>query len=99
LLTTHYLEEAHQLADRIAILRDGEIVASGAPHELLSTNGSVRIRFRRDGETIVLDTDEPTRVLNELTGEALAAGLELEGLVVERQSLEDLYIELTEEDS
>ena len=97
LLTTHYLDEAHQLADRIAILRGGQIVALGSPAELLATNGTTEVRYQRDGETVIETTDEPTRFLHELTGEALAAGVELEGLVVERPTLEDLYIEMTEE--
>jgi hypothetical protein len=45
----------------------------------------------------VLETGEPTRVLNELTGRALAEGRELEGLVVRRPSLEEVYLSLTEE--
>jgi ABC-2 type transport system ATP-binding protein len=95
LLTTHYMEEAQRLADRVAILRNGRIVAGGTPQELLGGNGAVEIRFQRDGEIVVLETDEPTRVLNELTAEALADGFELEGLEVRRQSLEDVYLELT----
>jgi len=98
LLTTHYMEEAQRLAGRVAILREGRIVATGSPAELLSTNGSVEIRFERDGEPVVVHTDEPTRVLHELTAEALAAGGELERLEVRRQSLEDVYLELTGED-
>jgi ABC-2 type transport system ATP-binding protein len=99
LLTTHYLEEAHQLANRVAILRDGRIVATGAPQDLLATNGSVEIRFRRRGELIVLQTDEPTRVLHEVTSEALEAGIELEGLEVRRPTLEDVYLDLVREES
>ena len=98
LLTTHYMEEAQRLADRVAILREGRIVASGTPQELLGSNGAVEIRFQRDGELVVLQTNEPTRVLNELTAEALASGSELEGLEVRRQSLEDVYLELTTEE-
>lgn len=97
LLTTHYLEEAHQLADRLAILRDGRIVATGTPESLLSANGAVEIRFRRDGEQVVLRTDEPTRTLHRLTAEAIGRGAELEGLEVRRPTLEDVYIELTRE--
>jgi ABC-2 type transport system ATP-binding protein len=98
LLTTHYMEEAHRLADRLAILREGAIVATGSPRDLLAGHVGVEIRFRRNGREVVIDTDEPTRVLHELTAEALAAGSELEGLEVHRRSLEDVYLELTRED-
>jgi ABC-2 type transport system ATP-binding protein len=98
LLTTHYMEEAHRLADRLAILREGAIVATGSPRELLAGHTGVEIRFRRNGREVVIDTDEPTRVLHELTAEALAAGSELEGLEVHRRSLEDVYLELTREE-
>ncbi|HXV56985.1 MAG TPA: ABC transporter ATP-binding protein [Gaiellaceae bacterium] len=97
LLTTHYMEEAHRLADRVAILRAGEIVGTGSPRELLSGHPSVEIRFRRNGSEVVIATEEPTRVLHELTAEALAAGRELEGLEVHRRTLEDVYLELTRE--
>ena len=53
LLTTHYLEEAQTLADRLAILRDGRIVSVGTPRELLAGDGLVEIRYRRDGQEIV----------------------------------------------
>jgi ABC-2 type transport system ATP-binding protein len=95
LLTTHYMEEAQRLADRVAILRAGEIVGIGSPRDLLSGQATVEIRFRRNGREVVLPTDEPTRVLHELTSEALAAGAELEGLEVRRRTLEDVYLELT----
>ncbi len=96
LLTTHYMEEAHALADELAILREGRIVAAGSPGELLSGQAMVEIRFRRNGEEVVIDTDEPTRVLNDLTADALAQGVELEGISVQRRSLEDVYLSLTE---
>ncbi|HVY60646.1 MAG TPA: ABC transporter ATP-binding protein [Planctomycetota bacterium] len=98
LLTTHYMEEAQQLADRIAILREGRIAAIGTPQDLLSANGSVEIRYRRNGEPVVLRTDDPVRVLHELTGEALAAGFELDGLEVHRPSLEDFYLDITRDE-
>jgi ABC-2 type transport system ATP-binding protein len=97
LLTTHYLDEAEQLADRVAVLRQGEIVASGAPAELTGSVQQTEIRYRENGREVVLHTDEPTRVLHELTDKALSAGRELEGLVVRRPSLEDVYLSLTEE--
>jgi ABC-2 type transport system ATP-binding protein len=99
LLTTHYMEEAQRLADRVAILRAGAIVGTGSPEELLSGQASVEIRYRRNGTEIVVATEEPTRVLHEITAEALAAGIELEGLEVHRRSLEDVYLELTREEA
>jgi ABC-2 type transport system ATP-binding protein len=95
LLTTHYLDEAERLSDRVAVLRDGEIVAIGPPTELTAALPATEIRFRRDGQEIVLQTEEPTRVLHELAAEALADGRELEGLEVRRASLEDVYLALT----
>jgi ABC-2 type transport system ATP-binding protein len=97
LLTTHYMEEAQRLSDRIAILGDGRVVATGSPQELLSGQGVVEIRFRRNGEEVVIATPEPTRVLHELTAQALADGTELDGLEVRRRTLEDVYLELTRE--
>jgi ABC-2 type transport system ATP-binding protein len=97
LLTTHYLDEAEQLADRVAVLAHGQIVASGAPAELTGSIPDTEIRYRENGREVVLETGEPTRVLNELTGRALAEGRELEGLVVRRPSLEEVYLSLTEE--
>ena len=98
LLTTHYLDEAQQLADRVAVIRDGEIVALGTPAELIGITGKTEIRHRLNGELVVIDTEEPTRVLHELTAQALSEGRELEQLEVRRPSLEDVYLELVEED-
>jgi ABC-2 type transport system ATP-binding protein len=97
LLTTHYIEEAQRLADRVAVLRRGEIVAAGTPAELTAAAPESRIRYRRNGQEIVLDTQEPTRVLHELTARALREGFELESLEVHRPTLEDVYLTLTEE--
>jgi len=97
LLTTHYLDEAEQLADRVAVLAQGQIVASGTPAELTGAVAATEIRYRENGREVVLETDEPTRVLNELTGRALAESRELEGLEVRRPSLEEVYLSLTEE--
>ena len=97
LLTTHYLDEAEQLADRVAVLAHGRIVSSGTPAELTGAVPATEIRYRENGREVVLETDEPTRVLHELTGEALQEQRELEGLQVRRPSLEEVYLSLTEE--
>jgi len=97
LLTTHYLDEAEQLADRVAVLRDGVIVREGRPSDLTGGAVETEIRYRRGDETIVERTQDPTRRLHELTAEALARGEELEGLEVLRPTLEDIYLELTAE--
>jgi ABC-2 type transport system ATP-binding protein len=98
LLTTHYLDEAQQLADRVAVLVNGEIVRIGKPSEL--TAGSrAQIRYVSGGEEVVVETDEPTRALHDLTARALAEGIELEGLEVRRATLEDVYLDLVAEDA
>jgi ABC-2 type transport system ATP-binding protein len=66
--------------------------------ELTGRSDETEIRFRRDGDLVVVRTTEPTRLLNQLTTEALAEGRELEGLSVRRPTLEDVYLELTAED-
>jgi ABC-2 type transport system ATP-binding protein len=98
LLTTHYLDEAQQLADRVAVLRDGVIVRQGSPADLIGDIQTTEIRYVRDGERVVVTTTEPTRVLNELTADALAAGRALEQIEVRRPSLEDVYLELVGEE-
>jgi ABC-2 type transport system ATP-binding protein len=98
LLTTHYLDEAQQLADRVAVLREGEIVRLGTPAELIGASARAEIRYRLNGEAIVVETDEPTRVLAGLTSAAVSEGRELEGLEVRRPTLEDVYLELLDED-
>jgi len=97
LLTTHYLDEAQQLADRVAVLREGQIIRLGTPEELTSGSEEAEIRYRRNGELVVLRTAEPTRVLHELTEEALREGRALDDLEVRRPTLEDIYLQLVGE--
>jgi ABC-2 type transport system ATP-binding protein len=95
LLTTHYLEEAEVLADRIAVIAAGRIVASGTPATL---GGRERVATRvswdgPDGRRTA-ETAEPTRAVRELADEF---GGEVPGLTVTRPTLEDIYLELIEE--
>ncbi|HWO81036.1 ABC transporter ATP-binding protein [Gaiella sp.] len=98
LLTTHYLDEAQQLADRVAVIREGSLVRIGTPAELIGAAPQVEIRYRDDGREVVVATAEPTRVLADLTARAVAEGRELEGLEVRRPTLEDVYLELVDGD-
>jgi len=109
-LTTHYMEEAQHLADRVAVIAAGRLVAEGTPASIGGRDtGSARIRFalpddvpvsalplpaRRDDTRVVIETAEPTRALHTLTQWALDRGVELRDLTVSRRSLEDVYLEL-----
>src|SRR5215831_18791463 len=95
LLTTHYLDEAETLADRVAVLRQGKIAAIGRPEDLTGSAPATEIRYRLNGEDVVVSTHEPTRILHELTTQAVAEGRELENLSVRRPTLEEIYLALT----
>ena len=97
LLTTHYLDEAQALADRVAIVKDGRILAEGPPGELIAGAARYRVSYRVGDELVERETDDPTTLLHELTAAALARGERLEELSVTRPSLEDVYLELTAE--
>ena len=109
-LTTHYMEEAEVLADRVAIIVEGKIVAEGAVGQLLYKDRSTTVRFRVEPgarlpeDLTVVPTDDdgryaittaaPTHGLHRLTGWAVEQGIELEELSVTRPSLEDLFLDL-----
>jgi ABC-2 type transport system ATP-binding protein len=106
LLTTHYLDEAQALADRVAIVKDGRVLAIGPPRELMAhppghppgTAHHYRVSYRNsDGQPVEHETDDPTTLLHELTVAALARGERLQELSVGRPTLEDVYLELTAE--
>ena len=110
LLTTHYLDEAQALADRVAIMVRGEIVAEDTPARLIATDEAAVIRFRAPegvafpaaldlheaGEGLVeIRTPDPVRDLHTLTGWALSEGVALDDLTISRPSLEEVYLRLT----
>jgi len=99
LLTTHYLDEAEQLADRVAVITNGEIIREGSPAELTSASPETEIRYRVNGEEVLERSANPTRRLHELTAAALERGEELEGLEVRRPTLEEVYLELTADEA
>ncbi len=112
-LTTHYMEEAEQLADRVAIIARGRIVAEGTPASLTQVNPNTRIQFRANeatmgiadgisgvevrGEYAHIETPSPTAVLAALTSRAGERGIELPELTVTRETLEDAYLSLVDE--
>jgi ABC-2 type transport system ATP-binding protein len=113
-LTTHYMDEAQNLADRVAIIRRGRIVAEGDPTKLISEETSSTIRFRQPADAdallqgfatsagdhgfVSIETETPTAVLHTLTSRAQERGLDLEDLTVSRATLEDLYLRLVSEE-
>jgi ABC-2 type transport system ATP-binding protein len=110
-LTTHYMDEAQYLADRVVVISAGRIVAEGPPSTLgLRGSGGVRIRYRppaaevppaalrgvaRPDGFVEVQVDDPVHALHQLTGWAIERELALEGLEVIRPSLEDIYLALT----
>jgi ABC-2 type transport system ATP-binding protein len=109
-LTTHYMDEAQYLADHVAVIAAGRLVALDTPQSIGGRDtGSAQIRFslpdgvtlaalplaaRVEGGQALIETGEATRALNVLTGWALTQGVELVNLTVTRRSLEDVYLEL-----
>ncbi|HEX5763009.1 MAG TPA: ABC transporter ATP-binding protein [Solirubrobacterales bacterium] len=97
-LTTHYMDEAQRLADRVAVIAAGRVVARGTPDDLGDRESlPTTISYRLNGEQVSVETDRPVEVLHELTERALNEGLSLEGLEATRPDLEDVYLSLTAE--
>jgi ABC-2 type transport system ATP-binding protein len=97
LLTTHYLDEAQELADRVAIVKEGRIVAEGPPGQLGPGRSRYRVAYLSGGRRVEHQTDDPTELLHRLTRDAIARGERLDGLEVTRPTLEEVYLELTAE--
>jgi ABC-2 type transport system ATP-binding protein len=111
LLTTHYMDEAQHLADRVVVVRGGEVIADGPPESLGATDLAVVSFVAPDGEPplprgrdvertadrIAFRTPTPTRDLAPLVAWAAARDAELVGLTITRPTLEEVYLELTQE--
>jgi ABC-2 type transport system ATP-binding protein len=109
-LTTHFMDEAQYLADRVAVIARGEIVAAGTPDTIAGRDQmtpKIRLRVPAGAEpppdagpaladgSFEVSTADPTRVLHALTGWALEHGYAFEVIEVARPSLEDIYLEIT----
>ncbi len=115
-LTTHYMDEAQHLADQIAVIARGTIVAEGTPETLGDRqNAEAVVRFNLpegvstselpitptavEKSLVSVSHKSPTLLLNRLTSWALERKIELEGLSVERPTLEDVYLQLVGEET
>jgi ABC-2 type transport system ATP-binding protein len=94
LLTTHYMEEAQRLADRVVVIAAGRVVADSTPARL-SAGGPAVIRYRLGGEQISVETDAPQDELLRLLLWADKHDIRLGGLTVTQPTLEDVYLDLT----
>jgi ABC-2 type transport system ATP-binding protein len=115
LLTTHYMDEAQHLADRVIVIARGRIVAEGPPETIggrasaatsisfsvpdSATAAIPLVALRRDNGTFTVESSDTTRDLHRLTTWALDSGVTLDGLTVTKPSLEDVYLTLIGEDS
>jgi ABC-2 type transport system ATP-binding protein len=95
LLTTHYLDEAQALCDRVAIVQEGRLVAEGPPAQLGAGSRTTVCWRDADGVLQAREVEDPTALLHQLTSAALARGEALRDLTVTRPTLEDVYLELT----
>jgi len=110
-LTTHFMDEAQYLADRVAVIAKGSIVAEGPPDSIAGRDHMrTAIRFRlpagspevpswgqvaADDGSFLLETERVTETVHDVTGWAIGHGLTFDLLEVSQPSLEDVYLELT----
>ena len=116
LLTTHYMEEAQRLCDRIAIMDYGQIIALASPQQLIESNikeSAIQFKMKeypgnqvlanlpdvskviKEGDDIVVYTNNITSVISELLNLASQRSTELSELSVRQATLEDVFLKLT----
>ena len=93
-LTTHYMEEAQRIADRVVVIANGRVMADSTP-ATLSAEGPALIQYRLGGELMTVESEAPQEDLLELLLWADRHDVQLRGLTVSQRSLEDVYLELT----
>ena len=91
LLPTHYLDEAAALADRVAVIAGGRVLAVDSPQNLIGyVSSAATVRWRKGDEIHVEETDHQTALIRQQSTE----GAELAELTVSRPTLEDAYLHL-----
>ncbi|TDP90477.1 ABC transporter ATP-binding protein [Labedaea rhizosphaerae] len=111
LLTTHYLDEAQQLADRVIVMSEGRVIADATPDQLRARAGGAAVRFplppsvsvppalaRHVQDGVLVMRGDVGEALAAIVGWARAQGVDLQGLEVGAPSLEEAYLALTEPD-
>lgn len=109
LLTTHYMDEAQMLADRISVISSGKIIAEGTADELAAQVAATpritwkpdagaavpgRFNARKDEDRLVIETHDVAEVIHQLTRWAKIEGVALHDLEIARPNLEDTYLRL-----
>ena len=97
LLTTHYLDEAEALADRVAVIADGRIIEVASPHDLGGRKeAQTEVIWIENGLEKRVETDSPTELVKNLS-EKFAG--EIPGLQIKRPTLEDIYLKMVGENN
>jgi ABC-2 type transport system ATP-binding protein len=106
LITTHYMEEAEKLADRVGIMDHGEIIALDTPKNLISKFGESTViyegpvidvgeKVNLENGKVIIKTSNPQKVASRLLREATKQKIEIRNLTIEEGHLEDVFIALT----
>jgi ABC-2 type transport system ATP-binding protein len=111
-LTTHYMDEAEYLADRVALMVNGQIIAEGSPADLAGKERfaikflldkplhnfpeTLSINERNKEGAYIIKTDTPEKALFDLTAWALQEGISLQNLNVSKPSLEEIYLQIVD---